>query len=453
MKKLFLFCVLCVALILTGCSDNSSKLNPNNPVTLNIWHVYGSQTKSPLNDAIQRFNETEGKRTGVIVKVASVSNSSAIDKALVASATKQPGSVPMPDLFTAYPRIMTKLDTKLLLPCENYLTKEELASYREDFLKEGHYKEHLYMLPIAKSTELLFVNQTFMDRFLKANQLTAAKLEDYDTLFALCHKYYQWSGGKQMFQINDFYHYFLTNMAALGDDFIHNGKPNFTCPTFWRIYRPMAEAAIKGGLCTEKGYASDRWKTGEVISNVGSTAGILYLRDYVTHADNTREQITSSFLSSPSFKEAKEGHYLLQRGTGLFALKNKDERKNKAAAVFAKWIGQKDNNLSFVTKAGYLPVNKDAMQELMAKPEQVENAKYRKLYTVLEKVEKDGTYLALPLYEKAGQTQAQLEKNIKHILTQAHQQYEQRVQAGEAAQGVLDELTKASFEQLQKALL
>ena len=89
----------------------------------------------------------------------------------------------------------------------------------------------------------------------------------------------------------------------------------------------------------------------------------------------------------------------------------------------------------------------------MAKPEQVENAKYRKLYTVLEKVEKDGTYLALPLYEKAGQTQAQLEKNIKHILTQAHQQYEQRVQAGEAAQGVLDELTKASFEQLQKALL
>ena len=209
-----------------------------------------------------------------------MSNSSAIDKALVASATKQPGSVPMPDLFTAYPRIMTKLDTKLLLPWENYLTKEELASYREDFLKEGHYKEHLYMLPIAKSTELLFVNQTFMDRFLKANQLTAAKLEDYDTLFALCHKYYQWSGGKQMFQINDFYHYFLTNMAALGDDFIHNGKPNFTCPTFWRIYRPMAEAAIKGGLCTEKGYASDRWKTGEVISNVGSTAGILYLRDY-----------------------------------------------------------------------------------------------------------------------------------------------------------------------------
>ena len=52
------------------------------------------------------------------------------------------------------------------------------------------------MLPIAKSTELLFVNQTFMDRFLKANNINQANLEDYDTLFALCQRYYQWSGGK-----------------------------------------------------------------------------------------------------------------------------------------------------------------------------------------------------------------------------------------------------------------
>lgn len=452
MKKLFLFCVLCFALILTGCGNNSSKLNPNNPVTLNMWHVYGSQTKSPLNDAIQRFNETEGKQRGVIVKVVSVSNSSAIDKALLASAAKEPGSVPMPDLFTAYPRIMTKLDTKLLLPWEKYLSKDDLAIYRSDFLKEGNYKEHLYMLPIAKSTELLFVNQTFMDRFLKANNLTQAKLSDYDTLFALCQRYYQWSGGKQMFQINDFYHYFLTNMAALGEDFVQKGKPNFTSEKFKRIYRPMAEAAIAGGLCTEKSYASDRWKTGEVISNVGSTAGILYLRNYVTHADNSREAITTSFLPSPSFKEAADKKILLQRGTGLFALQNKDERKNQAAAVFAKWIGRKDNNLSFVTKAGYLPVNKESMEALMAKPEQVEHKKYRQLYKVLQTVENKGSYLPLPLYAKAGENQAKLEKNIKLILTQAHQEYAKKVSSGQASQAVLDQLVQDSLTKLQTSM-
>ena len=122
MKKLLLFLLLCFVILGAGCGDKGSKLNPNNPVTLTIWHVYGSQTKSPLNDAIAHFNETEGKQKGIIIKVASVSNSSAIDKALLSSAAKEPGSVPMPDLFTAYPRIMTKLDTKLLLPWEQYLS-------------------------------------------------------------------------------------------------------------------------------------------------------------------------------------------------------------------------------------------------------------------------------------------------------------------------------------------
>ena len=255
-----------------------------------------------------------------------------------------------------------------------------------------------------------------------------------------------------MFQINDFYHYFLTNMAALGENFVQNGKPNFTSEKFWRIYRPMAAAAIAGGLCTEKGYASDRWKTGEVISNVGSTAGILYLRDYVTHADNSREAITTSFLPSPIFKEAVNKRFLLQRGTGLFAKKNKEERKNQAAAVFAKWIGQKEHNLRFVTQAGYLPVNKEAMQALMARPEQVENNKYRQLYKVLQNVENNGSYLALPLYEKAGQTQAMLEKNIKHILTQAHQEYVQKERSCQSSQAVLDQLVQDSLTQLQKSM-
>ena len=308
------------------------------------------------------------------------------------------------------------------------------------------------MLPIAKSTELLFLNQTFMDRFLAAKNLEHSNLADYDTLFALCSQYYKWSGGKQMFQINDFYHYFLTNMASLGEDFILNGKPNFTSEKFKRIYRPMAEAAIAGGLCTEKGYASDRWKTGEVISNVGSTAGILYLRNYVTHADNSREAITTSFLPSPSFKEAADKKILLQRGTGLFALQNKDERKNQAAAVFAKWIGRKDNNLSFVTKAGYLPVNKESMEALMAKPEQVEHKKYRQLYKVLQTVENKGSYLPLPLYAKAGENQAKLEKNIKLILTQAHQEYAKKVSSGQASQAVLDQLVQDSLTKLQTSM-
>lgn len=452
MKKIILCLLLCVSLLAVGCGADKGKLDPNNPVTLTMWHVYGSQTKSPLNDMIAKFNAGEGKKKGVIVQVVSVSNSTAIDKMLLSSAAAEPGSVTLPDLFTAYPRIMNKLDSNLLLPWEDYLSKEDLAVYREDFLKEGYYKQHLYMLPIAKSTELLFVNKTFMDSFLADRHISLQQLTDYDTLFALCPKYYAWSGGKQMFQINDFYHYFLTGMASLGDSFIKDGKPNLSGDKFWRIYQPMAQAAIAGGLCVEKGYASDRWKTGEVICNVGSTAGILYLRDYVTYPDNSKKQIVTAFLPAPRFKESSDKHILLQRGTGLFAVRSKQESKNQAAAVFAKWIAEKDNNLEFVTRAGYLPVNKAAMQQLMRYPELVSNKKYRQLYTVLQQTESSGAYLALPLYANAASAQAKLESSIKQILADAHKQYMRGLNSGAEPQPLLEQLTEESLQQLQEAM-
>ena len=68
-----------------GCAQNTAP-SPENPVTLNMWHVYGSQTKSPLNSVIDEFNSTVGTENGITVNVVSVTSSSAIDKALSASA-------------------------------------------------------------------------------------------------------------------------------------------------------------------------------------------------------------------------------------------------------------------------------------------------------------------------------------------------------------------------------
>lgn len=443
LSRLCLSCLLLATIfLLNGCGSKAS-LDPNKPVTLNIWHVYGSQTRSPLNDAIAEFNATEGKQKGVIIKVISVTNSSAIDKPLLSAAAKEAGSVPLPDLFTAYPRIVDSIDNKLLLPWNEYLDQAALSVYQKDFLQEGYFGDKLYMLPIAKSTELLFLNQTYMDRFTKENGINTAQLEDYETLFSIAHQYYAWSGGRQMFQINDFYHYYLTNMASLGDSFVKDGKLNLTSPVFQRIYKPMAAAAISGGLSIEDGYASDRWKTAEIISNVGSTAGILYLRDYVTHKNNTKEMISTSFCPTPVFSGGK--HILLARGTGLFAIKSTDERKNLAAAVFAQWIAQKQHNLDFVTHAGYLPVNADAITELLAGKTTVDNPKYRQLYAAVGKVYDKSSFLYLPQYKDSGRLQKQSEKCTKAVLAKARQSY----QNGNTD---LDALVEASYQELLKQL-
>lgn len=42
---------------LAGCGKETAR----EPVTVTIWHVYGGQAESPLNDMIAEFNETVGK--------------------------------------------------------------------------------------------------------------------------------------------------------------------------------------------------------------------------------------------------------------------------------------------------------------------------------------------------------------------------------------------------------
>ena len=45
-----------------------------------------------------------------------------------------------------------------------------------------------------------------------------------------------------------------------------------------------------------------------------------------------------------------------------------------------------------------------------------------------------------------------LEKNIKQILTQAHQEYVQKERSGQSSQAVLDQLVQDSLTQLQKSM-
>ncbi len=189
MKRIFTLLLSLCVLLLAGCGSDKS-LNPDKPVSVTIWHVYGNQTNSPFNDLIDKFNASEGKKQGVIVKVESVSSSNVIDKALYASAKGAPGSAPLPNMFTAYPRVIDNLEDKLL-DWNDYLTQDDLKIYKPEFLAEGYKGKKLYMLPIAKSTELFFLNQTFFDRFAAENNINPADLGDYDKLFAICRQYYK----------------------------------------------------------------------------------------------------------------------------------------------------------------------------------------------------------------------------------------------------------------------
>ena len=449
MKKFITVTLILFVLLLglSACSD-AEKPSAKNPVILTMWHVYGSQTQSPLNDAIDEFNSTVGKENGITINVVSVTSSSAIDKALSASANNEPGAEELPDLFTAYPRVVEIVGEDSLLPWDNFFTADELAPFKDEFLSEGYFNDTLLMLPLAKSSEAFFLNKTLFDKFSAETGVSIDTLATFDGLFATAKQYYDWSGGLNFTQINDYYNYALIGMHAYGSNFVQDGQLQLENPTFEKIWTPLAEAAIHGGICLDDGYAAARWKTVEIISNVGSSADILYQPEVVYYPDNTSIPILTVSLPYPTFADAQPT--VVHRGGGLFATKSSDSRKNYAAYIFAKWITAKENNLRFVTNTGYLPVTDDAFAILFRDTGIVENESYRNLYGTLGTMLDSYELCSLPLYEDSSETQLNFEQNVKLVLRSAHHRYLERVENGENPGSVLRELTAASLEDLKK---
>lgn len=447
MKKITL--LLCLAMLITisvGCVRSDS-LGPHNPVTLVLWHVYGSQTKSPLNTLIGEFNRTEGQKWGITITVESVTSSSAIDSALSASAKGEPGAARMPDLFTAYPRVVELIGEERLLPWNDYFSEKELSDFYGEFLSEGYFGEDLLMLPIAKSTEAFYVNKTLFDRFGAANGISVTDLTTFETIFDTARKYYDWSNGQSFLQINDYYNYAYVGMKTYGSELVRNGRLRLDDSAFETIWIPLAKTAIYGGICLEDGYAASRWKTAEILANTGSTADILYQPKEMVYPDNTTEPIEAVALPYPTFKQDEPG--VIHRGGGLFAVKSEDPRKNRAAYLFAKWLTDKEHNLEFVTNAGYLPVTTAALDTLFNDFSIIKQEEYRDVYRAVDTMLESYSFYALPLYEGASDVQLGFERSVKEVLTSAHNQYLKRVGGGEDPERVLNELVESSLTELK----
>ena len=258
--------------------------------------------------------------------------------------------------------------------------------------------------------------------------------------------YYDWSGGQNFMQVNDFYHYAYVGMKACDSELIVDGQLQLN-DTFASVWNPLAQTAIYGGICLHDGYAASRWKTVEIISNIGSTADVLYQPTEVVYADNTTESISAVALPYPVFNETFSG--VVYRGGGLFALKNEDARKNYGAYLFAKWLTEDENNLNFVTEAGYLPVKDTALEALFRDMDIIENKNYQSLYKAVNTMVEDYEMYALPLYPGASDIQLNFEKNVKAVLKSAHNQYVKRVADGEDPHILLEELTQTSLTELR----
>lgn len=407
-------------LVLTACGTNRGQ---KEPVTLTIWHVYGGQTDSPLNDMIDEFNQTIGKEEGIYVQVASVTNTNTIHEDVLAAANQDPGAAKLPDLFVSYPKtVLAMPDEDILVDYRDYFSEEELEMYLPGFLEEGNINGKQMILPVAKSTEIMYINKTAFDRFADE---TGSGLEDLNTwegLYETAEKYTAWTDaqtpdvpndGKPFFVHDYHFNYFQVGTESLGEDFFDGNTIAFG-EKFEQAWEAYANAALHGAVWLENGYATEALRTGDAIVSVASSASILYYSDVVTYPDNNSEQIEIIARPCPVFRDGEK--LVMQRGAGICTVKSTQE-KEKAACKFLKWLTEPEKNVEFVTQAGYMPVTQEAFDTYL--PEAVENLedpKYKELYQAFQETQREYEFYTPPQLTTYLELEMDFEENVRLLL-------------------------------------
>lgn len=443
MKKAIALILALVFLLgcLSGCGS-TSPLNPKEPVTLTMWHNYGGDMQQAMDYLIDQFNSTVGKEQGIVIDVTAISSSSELDKSLTMIVNGDPGAPDMPDIFTGYPKLAILFQEKgLLANLDNYFTEDELSAYVEAFVEEGRLSDGgLYVFPIAKSTEVLYVNQTLFDRFAAATGVSADMLSTFEGIAELSEMYYEWSGGKQFYAADSWFNFAEVGMAQLGDSIFDGEALSLDGDNFTHIFETVYAPAVEGGIAIYDGYSSDLSKTGDLVCSTGSSAGILFYGDTITYADGTVENVEYSILPYPVFENGTKT--ALQRGGGLMVAKS-EEKKEYAAGVFIKWLTAPEQNMSFVANTGYLPVTRQAFEEeLGIHMDTVEDPRIRKMLTSVLSMYEDYRFFTAPTYTSFDSDSDAFEERFKEVLSEHRNRYMEGIDKIFPASEVLKELRK-----------
>ena len=363
--------ILVMALPLGGCKQTPYGLSPSSPESLVVWHYYNGAQKLKFDELVQQFNESVGAQQGIAVEAYSQGTVDELSAKAVDAASGKVGAGQVPDIFAAYADTAYEI-YKMGLTCDlgKYLTQEEKAAYVPAYLQEGEFEEGApAIMPVAKSTEVLMINQTDWSVFAQATGANQDALATWEGLKDTARRYYEWTDsltetpddGKAFFGRDAMANYLIIGSMQMGKELFKVEKGQVTLQVDEGIMRRLWDnyyvPYINGWYAAMGRFRSDDAKTGDIIALVGSTTGATYFPKEVTRPDATTYPIETQVLPVPNFEGTPK--YAVQQGAGMVVTKS-TEKREYAACVFLKWFTQPEQNLEFCLGSGYLPVTKEA---------------------------------------------------------------------------------------------
>ena len=358
-----------LVLCLVGCGGAQSTAQGNTePVDLSVWTYYNGDQLESFNKLVDTFNDTVGKEKNITVESYSQGSVNDLEAQVMAAAQGKVGASAMPNIFMAYADTAYAMDQMgELADLAPYFTDEERAAYVDSYLTEGDFDDSgsIKIFPVAKSTELLFLNDTDWKPFAAATGAQYSDLETVEGLVKTAEAYYNWTDaqtaapndGKALFGRDAVANYMLIGAKELGDTIfdVKDGKMTMglsedAARKLWdNYYVPY----IKGWAAASGRFRSDDIKIGSILAYIGSNSSATYFPTQVMLSDTESHAIELKVLPKPHFEGGKK--VAVQQGAGMAVAKTTDAEV-EASVVFLKWFTQPENNIAFAVGSGYLPV-------------------------------------------------------------------------------------------------
>lgn len=366
-----LVCAALMLLSLAACGSEE-QTPASDPVTITIWTYYNGSQLEAFTDLITKFNDTVGRENSITVESYSQGSVADLEKNVVESAEGKVGAAELPNIFSAYADTAYALDQMgQVVDLSEYLTDAEKEAFIDDYLKEGDFSGNgsIKILPTAKSTELLFLNETDWAPFAEATGAAYDDLSTIEGLVATAERYYEWTDsltpepgdGRAFFGRDAMANYILIGARQLGCTIFdaESGKMtlDFDHDAIRCLWDNYYVPYIKGYFTSSGKFRSDDLKTGNIIAYVGSSSSSAFFPDQVITGDNESHDIERTVLPAPKFSSGSDT--AVQQGAGMVVTKA-SEAEIRASLTFLKWFTSPENNIAFSINSGYMPVTKAA---------------------------------------------------------------------------------------------
>ena len=458
-----LLCGLCAAALAlgcVGCGGIAGSEVPAKVTDITVWTYYNGDQLESFNSLVEQFNETVGAQKGIKVSTESQGSVNDLETSVMDSAEGKVGAAAMPNIFSAYADTAYALDQMgMVVDLAPYLTEEEKAQFVEGYLSEGGFGEDdsIKIFPVAKATEMLFLNDTDWQAVADAADVRYEDLATMEGLTAAAEKYYNWTDaqtaapddGKALFGRDAMANYMLVGAQQLGDTIfaVKDGRMtvNFERDVARRLWDNYYVPFVKGWFAATGRFRSDDIKTGNVLAYVGSSSSATFFPTRVTNDANESHEISLKALPAPQFEDGEA--VAVQQGAGMVVTAAKEEEV-EASVEFLKWFVRAENNIAFSVGSGYLPVTRKAsdIKEILASGLTLDDNMQQTLAVAVDTVNGDRLYTP---HAFAGGSSARkvLEYGLSDLAAADRETVVQRIAEGRsAAEAEAEFLTDEYFE-------